>query len=184
MAFLASWFITELPMRTTVTTEGIGEAFGSPRSPDSLAEIARALSVLIGRKRMLEYLRRLTTEAGVDLPLADGWVLVQLRRNPSWDRAALLALAHEQKISAEDVDAAERDVVAKGLLTKDLQLTPTGTEIADRLRATLRARLEVLLDGWSPEQYPDLVRLLDQFSAEIVTDPSVVPAASAGALST
>ncbi len=42
LAFAASWFIKELPMRSTVTTEGIGEAFGSPRSGDSLAEMGRA----------------------------------------------------------------------------------------------------------------------------------------------
>ena len=35
----------------------------------------RALGVLVGRKQMLAYLQRLATEAGVDLPLPDCWVL-------------------------------------------------------------------------------------------------------------
>ena len=106
VAFVASWFIKELPMRTTVTADGVGEAFGAPRPPDSLAEMARALSVLVGRKQMLEYLRRLTVEAGVDLPLADCWVLVQLRRHPAWDRAALMAQARDHKIPPEVAEAA------------------------------------------------------------------------------
>ena len=55
-------------------------------------------------------------------------------------------------------------------------------EIADRLRATLRSRLEGLLEGWSPEQYPDLVSLLDHFAHEIVAEETLVPAASAGTL--
>jgi hypothetical protein len=182
VAFIASWFIKELPMRTTVTAEGVGEAFGCPRDPDSLAEIARALSVLVGRKKTMDYLRRLTLEAGVDLPLADCWVLVQLRRHPDWDRAALMTGARDQNISTEVADAAVDDVVARNLVSPNLELAPAGAEIADRLRATLRSRLETLLAGWSPEQYPDLVQLLDHFASEIVTDPAVVPAGSAGAL--
>ena len=67
VAFAASWFIKELPMRTTVTAEDIGEAFAMPRPPDSLAEIIRALGVLVGRKQMRAYLERVATEAGVDL---------------------------------------------------------------------------------------------------------------------
>ena len=182
VAFVAAWFIKELPMRTTVTAEGVGEAFGSPRAPDSLAEIARALSVLVGRRQTLAYLRRLTVEAGVDLPLADCWLLVQLRRQPTLDQAGVMELARTQKISEEVAAAAVRDVTARELVTADLQLEPAGAEIADRLRATLRARLEALLQGWTPEQYPDLVGLLDQFANEIVADPTVVPAATAAAL--
>ena len=79
-AFVASWFIQEKPMRTTVTADDIGSSFAMPRGDDSRAEIIRALGVLVGRQRMRAYLERLATEAGVDLPLNECWVLVQLRR--------------------------------------------------------------------------------------------------------
>ncbi len=183
VAFVASWFIKELPMRTTVTADGVGEAFGAPRPPDSLAEMARALSVLVGRKQMLEYLRRLTHEAGVDLPLADCWVLVQLRRHPTWDRAALMGQAREHKIRPEVAESALKEVMDRHLITEELELAPAGIEIADRLRATLRSHLEGLLEGWSPEQYPDLVSLLDHFAREIVSQEMLVPAAPGGTLS-
>jgi hypothetical protein len=68
------------------------------------------------------------------------------------------------------------------LVSGELELAPTGIEIADRLRATLRSRLEDLLAGWSPEQYPDLVSLLDHFANEIVSQETLVPAASGGTL--
>ena len=58
VAFVASWFIKELPMRTTLTTEDSGSAFGVPRSDDSMAEILRALGVLVGRQRMRQWLER------------------------------------------------------------------------------------------------------------------------------
>ena len=182
VAFVASWFIKELPMRTTVTAEGIGEAFGSPRPPSSLAEIARALSVLVGRDKMIEYLGRLAKESGVDIPLSSCWVLVQIRRDPGLDREELMERARIQNIPSEVAEAAIRDVTERNLASAELELTPTGAEIADRMTTAVRDRLEGLLRGWSPEQYPDLVRLLDQFANEIVTDPKAVSTASAGAI--
>jgi EmrB/QacA subfamily drug resistance transporter len=180
LAFAASWFIKELPMRSTVTTEGIGEAFGSPRSSDSLAEIGRALSVLVGRQKMVAYFARVASEAGVDLPLASCWVLVELRRNPALREPDIRALAQRQKITAEAVDGAIRDLRDRGLCNSDLQLTDAGLATAERLTSAVRERLQTLLEGWSPEQYPDLVQLLDHFAAEIVAGSTVAAQATAG----
>jgi EmrB/QacA subfamily drug resistance transporter len=179
LAFAASWFIKELPMRSTVTTEGIGEAFGSPRSSDSLAEIGRALSVLVGRQKMVAYFARVASEVGVDLPLPSCWLLVELRRQPTLNEAGVRALAERQKITPEAVNGAIRDVKDRGLCNSDLQLTDAGIAIADRLTSAVRDRLQTLLEGWSPEQYPDLVELLDHFAAEIVSG-STVAAQTAG----
>ncbi|HEY2306417.1 MAG TPA: MFS transporter [Streptosporangiaceae bacterium] len=178
-AFVAAWFIKELPMRPTVTADGIGDAFGSPRAPDSLAEIARSLSVLVGRKKMEEYLRRVVREAEIDLPLADAGLLVRIRSNPGIDAHALVHLAEAQMVPADQVEAAIADTIARKLVTPDLKLTPAGAEIADRLTQAVRQRLEELLKGWSPEQYPDLVKLLDQFASEIVQDEAAKSAIDA-----
>ena len=167
-------------MRSTVTTEGIGEAFGSPRSSDSLAEIGRALSVLVGRQKMVAYFARVASEAGVDLPLASCWVLVELRRNPALREPDIRALAQRQKITAEAVDGAIRDLRDRGLCNSDLQLTDAGLATAERLTSAVRERLQTLLEGWSPEQYPDLVQLLDHFAAEIVAGSTVAAQATAG----
>jgi DNA-binding MarR family transcriptional regulator len=169
-------------MRTTVTADGLGEAFGAPRPPDSLAEMARSLSVLVGRRKMIAYLGRLVAELGIDLPLPDCWVLVQLRRNPGLDRPGLMALAQTQKMTSEGCEAAIEDLISKSLVTRDLELTPAGREIADQLTSAVRDRLEALLQGWSPEQYPDLVHLLDQFATEILSEPTVAQATPAGVL--
>jgi EmrB/QacA subfamily drug resistance transporter len=182
VAFVASFFIKELPMRTTVTAEGIGEAFGSPRPPSSLAEIARALSVLVGREKMIAYVGRLAAEAGVDIPLSSCWVLVQLRRHPGLEPDNLVARARAEHIPPEVAEGAIRDVTERKLVSPALELTPKGAEIADRLTTAVRDRLESLLRDWSPEQYPDLVRLLDQFSDEILNDSEAVSAAKVAAI--
>ncbi len=188
LAFIASWFIKELPMRTTTTTENLGGAFGAPGSGDSLGEILRALSVLVGRQQMRQWLQRVALEAGSDLPLADGWVLVQLRRSPTVD---LSQLARTQKIPADVMDGALANLVERGLVTDttreadtvgtpQVALTPSGAVVADQLIDAVRQRLEGLLDGWSPEQYPELVKVLGQFASDIVPGTPALAGSEAG----
>jgi hypothetical protein len=172
-AFVASWFIKELPMRTTVTADGMGEAFGMPRRPDSLAEIARAVSVLVGRKATRQYLARLATESGVNLPLSDCWTLVALRWNTGANREALAERASAYSIVPSVLEESLRDLTERGLITPDLALTPEGESCADRLTASVRDRLEGLLEGWEPERYPNLVRFLDDLSVELASSSSV-----------
>jgi DNA-binding MarR family transcriptional regulator len=172
-AFVASWFIQEKPMRTTVTAEDVGSSFAMPRGDDSQVEIIRALGVLVGRQRMRAYLERVAAEAGVDLPLNECWVLVQIRRGYNDP----VFLGERSGASPQAVESTLADLADKGLVkhsTGDdtsgipVELTESGSAIADTLVATVRDRLEKLLDGWSPEQYPDLLSLLNQFAAEVI----------------
>jgi DNA-binding MarR family transcriptional regulator len=193
VAFAASWFIKQLPMRTTVTAEDIGDAFAVPRAPDSLAEMVRALGVLVGRKQMQTYLQRVANDAGVDLSLAACWTIVQLRRDPNPN---LTALAERNKLPVEALDAALAELTSRSLIVAQpadpaadngggpprTVLTPSGIAIGDQLIAAVRARLENLLEGWSPEQYPDLVRLLNTLATEVIPATPTTAATRAQAL--
>jgi hypothetical protein len=166
-------------MKTTIAPTDIGETFGATRSPDSIAEIGRLLSVLVGRQKMEEYLGRVVGETGIDIPLIDAGVLVLLRTQPTMDAPALVALAKTRGVPSEQAEAAVADTVSRGLVTPDLQLTAEGTDLADQLTAAVRQRLEEMLQAWSPEQYPDIVKLLDQFANELVRDEGVRSAVKA-----
>jgi EmrB/QacA subfamily drug resistance transporter len=180
VAFIASWFIKELPMRATVSAEDIGGAFGAPRGAESYAEIYRALSVLAGRQNMQEWLGRIAAESGVGLPLLNCWMLVQLRRDPDID---LPAQGRDRNIPAARFREALDELVDRSLIASNADdaqglstawvLTPAGEEVSDQLLAAVRARLEGMLSGWSPEQYPELVTLLNTFASDIV--PSSAP---------
>jgi EmrB/QacA subfamily drug resistance transporter len=172
-AFVASWFIQEKPMRTTVTAEDIGSSFAVPRSDDSLAEIVRALGVLVGRQRMKAYFERVVVETGVDLPINECWVLVQIRRGCSdpqvlSERSGAPPEAVHASLSALTQSGLAVSPAAGGTIDEPFALTERGVAIADKLLAAVRDRLEKLLDGWSPEQYSDLVNLLNEFAAEVI----------------
>jgi EmrB/QacA subfamily drug resistance transporter len=178
-AFVAAWFIKELPMKTTIAPTDIGQTFGATRSPDSIAELGRVLSVLVGRERMVEYLGRVVRETGIDVPLLDAGVLVLLRTQPTMDAPELIELAKTRGVSSEQAEAAIADSVSRDLITPDLELTAEGADLADQLTAAVRQRLEEMLQAWSPEQYPDIVKLLNQFASEIVRDEGVLSAVKA-----
>ncbi len=77
VAFLLSWLVEERPLRQTVATAGVGEAFASPTSGDSLRELTRELSRLVGQRRTTAFIERAVDASGVDLPVGAAWLLVQ-----------------------------------------------------------------------------------------------------------
>ena len=77
VAFLLTWLIEERPLRQTVETAGVGEAFASPTSGDSLRELMRELARLVGRERTRAFIERTVEASGVDLPPGPAWLLVQ-----------------------------------------------------------------------------------------------------------
>jgi EmrB/QacA subfamily drug resistance transporter len=175
-AFVASWFIQQKPMRTTVTAENLGGSFGMPRSDDSRAEIIRALGVLVGRQRMREYFQRILDDAGIDVPVGECWLVIQVRRGCT-DTAAL---AQRSGSTVDVIHSALTNLEARSLVTittdetPAIALTDSGVALADLVVARTRARLDKLLDGWTPDRYPELARTLDEFAVEII--PATQPA--------
>ncbi len=107
-AFALSWFIKELPLRETVATAGVGEAFAVPKDTDPLAELARELSILTRREQANRILERLAARAGVDLEPVEIWLLGRLNRDPDLD---LRALADTYAIDPLQLDNAQRRLV-------------------------------------------------------------------------
>ena len=172
LAFALSWFIQERKLRETVTTDSIGEAFASPRPADSLREIARSLSRLAGRDRTRRFIERVAADAGVDLGPAACWMLFRYLEVPTRTLAELRAI-HD--IPLDVLEDGREQLLECGYITPGPDgttlVTPEGSAVADRLRTGARDRLVGLLDGWSPEQYPELQRLLTRLADDIAEAP-------------
>jgi DNA-binding MarR family transcriptional regulator len=89
---------------------------------------------------------------------------------PEVVRSTLTSLADKGLVtSAAESDGRESAV----------ELTDSGAAIADTLLVNVRTRLENLLEGWSPEQYPELSKLLNDLAAEVVPDRTPLTGARA-----
>ncbi|MEA2421286.1 MAG: hypothetical protein QOF55_385 [Thermoleophilaceae bacterium] len=165
--FALSWFLPERPLRATAGASGIGDGLATPRAPDSLSEIERALSVLArrdARKRMYE---RLAEKAGLDLPPAAVWSLVRIA-----DGEDPVRLAEIHGVPADRVAAGLERLETAGLVRRNgaRALTPAGEDALERLVKARRERLCEQLDGWSPDQHAELARVLTRLARDLVGD--------------
>jgi EmrB/QacA subfamily drug resistance transporter len=172
-AFLLSWVLPQLPLRESVAAgSGIGETFAVPKHTDSQAEIARALSVLVGREGRRRMVEQWAQRAGVSLTPAECWVLVRSHFDPDAD---LEQLATDWQVPLPVATDALETLIQQGLLTvsDNGSRTPSaeGEAIAERLIAERRASLARLLEGWSPEQHAEIATLLTRFAHELAAEP-------------
>ncbi|MDO8185321.1 MFS transporter [Conexibacter sp. JD483] len=180
VAFLLTFLLREVPLRRTVETSGVGEAFAAPKPDASIDEIARAVSVLARRDTRRRIYTRLAARAGVDLPPAAVWLLGRIAEqepvtlgqlavncNVAQDRlrVALAELEVEQLVQECDVD---------GVHDCPLVLTAAGRAVYARLVTARRERLAELLEGWSPEQHDELAALLGRLADDLARDPGDV----------
>ena len=172
VAFLLSLALEQRPLRDSVTAaSGIGESFAVPKHTDSLAEISRALSVVLGREGRRRVVQRLAEEAGVDLSPAACWLLARLNEDPHTDLSEVSA---RFDVPLELTQGALEECKARGMVVETsaadgagYMLTPAGKEAVEKLIAARRASLARLLDGWSPEQHVDLAQLLTRLAKEL-----------------
>jgi hypothetical protein len=168
VAFLLTWLLEERPLRATVATSGLREAFATPHDSDSVREITRELSLLVGREGAVEFLRRVTARAGLDLPPEGSWLLVRAAADGQVDVRALAA-AHG--VEVDRLRSACRDLHGQDLLTGGPDgatgLTAGGAGAVDALAGARLAALEDLAAEWSPAEHPELARELDRLAEDL-----------------
>jgi EmrB/QacA subfamily drug resistance transporter len=161
-AFVLTWFLREVPLRTTAQAVDLGEGLGgTPTSRSSLAELDRALTCLISKnpaaREMYEGLAR---QAGVALPAAGVWALIRVDRDGTVRDADL---AERAGVTVDQGRPFADRLIADGLVDRagdKLVITDAGRAVAGRLYEARRKGLTHLLDGWQPERYPELSALL------------------------
>jgi EmrB/QacA subfamily drug resistance transporter len=167
ISFICSWLLPERPLRKTVETAGVGEAFAVPREPDAMRELLRELSVLAGRDSSRRFLTRAADTAGVDLTPMECWLLDRIGDGRDVDphRLAESRRLDEAAVAGSLAALRERELV------HDSQLTDTGQATLHRLLDGAHSELERLVDDWSPEEHPDLEPVLGRFSHELAGEP-------------
>jgi EmrB/QacA subfamily drug resistance transporter len=166
-AFLLSWLIEERPLRQTVETAGVGEAFASPTSGDSLTELTRELGRLVGRERTRAFIERTVDEAEVDLPPGAAWLLVRGEEGLPLDDPE--AMARDRPPSAEWVREQLQVLAARGLVA-DGAITGAGHATAQRLLDARRRCLSSLVADWQPDHDPRVNQAIERLARELAAD--------------
>jgi DNA-binding MarR family transcriptional regulator len=160
--------LEERPLRKTVETAGVGEAFAVPREADAMHELLRELSVLVGRDSSRRFIERSAAEAGLDLTPMQCWLLDRIGQGRRVDPAYLAETRQldEDVLAGALVTLRERDLV-----DGETDLTDDGRAMLERLLDGAHHELERLVDDWSPEERPELEPVLGRFSRELAAEP-------------
>ncbi|GGT26909.1 MFS transporter [Streptomyces purpureus] len=169
VAFLVACFLREDKLRGSVTAPDTTQTLASnPVERSSYEECARALSVLGSREGRKAVYEKITRRAGLDLLPAASWLLLRIRRHGTVEPARL---AEQTSVPLRAVTEASRQVEERRLARREglqLMLTDEGVEVAARLAKAREESLAQLLgDWWSPDRPTDLIKLVEELTAEL-----------------
>ncbi|GAA4921475.1 MFS transporter [Streptomyces coeruleoprunus] len=169
LAFVVAWFLREDRLRGSVTAPEPSETLASnPVHRSSYDECARALSVLGSREGRKAVYERITQRAGLDLLPASSWLLLRIRRHGAVEPGRL---ADTTPVPLRAITEASRQVEERGLARREglqLMLTDRGVEAAGRLaHAREESLAELLGDWWGPDRPTDLIKLVEELTAEL-----------------
>jgi EmrB/QacA subfamily drug resistance transporter len=174
VAFLLSWLLPELELRKTVATVGAGETFGMPEHRSSLEEIELALQRLSQRENRAELYHTLAQRAGLQLPPRATWLLYRLADRPA---CTVQEVAARLKVDPAIIQPGIDGLIAAGMVEEvqhgaecDLTLTPAGTSAIDRLAEARRSGLTELLEGWNPQEHPEVIDMVKELAASLLAD--------------
>jgi EmrB/QacA subfamily drug resistance transporter len=180
VAFILSWFLREVPLRTaagetlrnSASTADLGEGMGgAPTQRSSEQEAERVVARLSATDLRRFGYARLARSAGIDLPGGACWVLAKLARHggrmPRTELARLAGMTLEEGRPTGDL------LVSRGMVTRgdgELALTPEGSGVAEKLVAAEQRWLAEQLAGWSPDQHAELSGVLERLPRAILGD--------------
>jgi EmrB/QacA subfamily drug resistance transporter len=173
VAFVLTWLVEERPLRQTVETADLNEAFAAPTEGDSLQIVVRDLARLVGRERTRAFVQRTVAASGVDLPPPDAWLLVRGAEGERLDDPD--RLADGRPVEPAFVAARLDDLRGRGLLL-DGRLTPAGEAVAARLIEARCACLRQLVADWEPDADPRLNEAIDRLARELSVEAPAVRA--------
>jgi DNA-binding MarR family transcriptional regulator len=180
VGFLLSLLLPERPLRdSAATSTGLDDSLAAPRSPDSLAEIERALTRVTTRDERTRFRERIAERAGVDISPGAIWALVRIEEHGA-GRAR--AMAEQDGVEPARVTAVVDELRERGLIAGEdggARLTAAGREHTERI---ISARRELLLEALaddSADRSPELEALLRRLARELSGEPPAAATAAA-----
>jgi EmrB/QacA subfamily drug resistance transporter len=171
VAFLLAWMLEERPLRKTIEDSGVGDAFAPPQDTDSLREITRELSRLVGRERTRRFIEVVIEEAEVELTPAEVWLLGRAVGGAIPGEALEAGDANDRALLAEAVERLRGRGMAEPSLDPPARLTEAGLAVRERLLAARQRSLTSLVADWESEA-PELDAMIARLSGELANAAS------------
>ncbi len=178
--FLLSLLLPEQPLRdSAATSTGLEDGLAAPRSPDSLAEIERALTKVTTRDERIRFRQRIAERAGVEISPGAIWALVRIEEHGA---TKARAMAEQDGVEPSRVSAVVEELHARGLIAGEDgggELTAAGRDHTERILAARRELLVEALADDNADRSPELEALLRRLARELSGEPPAAATAAA-----
>jgi EmrB/QacA subfamily drug resistance transporter len=170
VAFLIAWLLEERPLRKTIEEPELGDAFAPPREADSLWEITRELSRLVGRERTRRFVEGVIERSEVELSPAEAWLLGRARDG----EIPTQCLYGGDEETTTRLWAGAQALRERGLLAADgdpraMKLTAAGAAVQSRVADARCEALRSLVADWEPES-PEVDAMIERLGATLAED--------------
>ncbi len=174
LAFLLTFLLPELELRKSVQTVDLGEVHGMPEHRSSLQEIELALARLSARENRAELYHTLAQRAGIDLPPRSVWLLYRLADRPACTTAEV---ADHLNVEPDVIQPGLDGLLSASMIEErrrgsecEFHLTTSGAAALERLTEARRSGLTELLEGWNPQEHPEVIDMVKNLAHSLLAD--------------
>jgi EmrB/QacA subfamily drug resistance transporter len=172
-AFLLTFLLKEMPLRTARRSEPIVAAFAMPRDARSLDELERIVLDWEQRENRHTVFARVANAAGVKLNPNELWLLVIVGREVS--PLLVSTILDRSHVNSTAVWKLVDELESRGMLRRasanTIALTSWGQEAYDSVVAHYRTRLGEFIEQWHPEQHQEARAMLDRLVRALLSEP-------------
>jgi EmrB/QacA subfamily drug resistance transporter len=174
VAFLLSFAIEEVPLRTSIKPKPMSDPFQMPRDATSLEELKRIVARVTARENRWRVYQRSAERLNIPLEPDEFWLLARIGEREDQAEKADLAkrLAgdpHRSRIFERLASAG----MARKTSAGSIELTEQGSAAYDRLVRQREEDLKKMLADWDRNEHPDVRAMMRELAKSFASSPPV-----------
>jgi EmrB/QacA subfamily drug resistance transporter len=177
VSFLLSLGIKEVPLRTSIAPQPIGDAIETPRDATSLEELERIVTRMTAGENRWQVYKRTAARMGLTLEPDELWMLARIGEISG--RTSTAELEQRLRIDgpqcARLVDRLAALGLANGSSDRSFELSDKGREEYQRLLRQREQDLKEMLADWEPDEHPDVREMMRQLANSFASTPPARP---------
>jgi EmrB/QacA subfamily drug resistance transporter len=174
LAFLLSFAIREVPLRTSITTEPVNDPFQMPRDATSLEELERIVARITTRENRWSHYQHYAERLHIPLEPDEFWMLSRIgEREDAAARAELAKLIMADPQRAQIFARLAASGMARRAPDGSFELTEQGARAYDRLIRQREDDLKHMLADWNRNEHPDVKAMMRDLAKSFASTPPV-----------
>jgi DNA-binding MarR family transcriptional regulator len=181
LAFLLSFAIKEVPLRTSLTSEPSNDPLQMPRDATSLEELERIVARITAKENRWRVYEQSAKRFGVDLQPDEFWLLARIGEiGGRADKEELRKrLGPKETRLPRPFTRLEAAGMAREAPGGFVELTDSGRSLYERIVRRREEDLAHMLADWNRNEHPEVRAMMKELAKSFASSPPVKPASSA-----